>query len=111
MNQTDSVILNCTPDGNPTPNVTWTRGSDNSVVIFPLNITGKGDEGAYTCTARNGVRESFSKDTFIIVRSKSKAFLIGNKKVVIIVINIILYFHVNIIGDELLFNFGVKFQR
>ena len=95
VNQTDSVILNCTADGYPAPNVTWTRGSDNSGVTFPLTITGRGDEGAYTCTARNGVRESFSKDTFIIVQSKSKAFLIDNKKVVIIVLNIILYFHVN----------------
>ena len=70
----DFVTLNCSADGNPAPRITWTRVSDNSAVIFPLTITGKGNEGAYTCTADNCVKDSFSKDTFIIVQSKSKAF-------------------------------------
>ena len=74
VNQTDFVTLNCSADGNPAPRITWTRVSDNSAVTFPLTITGKGNEGAYTCTADNGVKDSFSKDTFIIVQSKSKAF-------------------------------------
>ena len=74
VNQTDFVTLNFSADGNPAPRITWTRVSDNSAVTFPLTITGKGNEGAYTCTADNGVKDSFSKDTFIIVQSKSKAF-------------------------------------
>ena len=74
VNQTDFVTLNCSADGNPAPRITWTRVSDNSAVTFPLTITGKGNEGAYTCTAGNGLKDSFSKDTFIIVQSKSKAF-------------------------------------
>ena len=74
VNQTDSVTLHCSADGNPAPRTTWTRVSDNSVVTFPLNITGKGDEGAYNCTADNDVKDSFSKVTFIIVQSKSKVF-------------------------------------
>lgn len=88
MNQTDSVTLSCSRDGNPTPRITWTRVSDNSEVSFPLNITGKGDEGAYRCTADNDVKDSVSKDTFIIVQRKSKAFWIGNKKVVLIMITV-----------------------
>ena len=74
VNQTDVVTLNCSADGNPVPRITWTRVSDNSAVTFPLTISGKGNEGAYTCTADNSVKDSFSKDTFIIVQSKSKAF-------------------------------------
>ena len=88
VNQTDFVTLNCSADGNPAPRITWTRVSDNSAVTFPLTITGKGNEGAYTCTADNGVKDSFSKDTFIIVQSKSKAFWICHKKVVFIMISI-----------------------
>ena len=88
VNQTDSVTLRCSADGNPAPRVAWSRVSDNSVVTFPLNITGKGDEGAYNCTADNDVKDSVSKDTFIIVQSKSKVFWIGHKKVVFIMITI-----------------------
>ena len=82
-NQTDSVTLSCLADGNPAARITWTRVSDNSTVTFPLTITGKGDEGAYTCTADNDVKDSFSKDTFIIVQSKFKTFWIGHKKIVL----------------------------
>ena len=28
-------------DGNPTPNINWTRISDNKAVSFPLDISGK----------------------------------------------------------------------
>ena len=104
VNQTDSVTLSCLADGNPAPRITWTRVSDNSAVTFPLTITGKGDEGAYSCTADNDVKDSFSKDTFIIVQSKSKAFWIGDKKVVFIMITIFL----RILSRDA---FQLRFQR
>ena len=104
VNQTDSVTLHCSADGNPAPRITWTRVSDNGVVTFPLNITGKGDEGAYRCTADNDVKDSFSKDTFIIVQRKFKAFWIGHKKVVFIMITI---FPRILSGDA----FQLRFQR
>ena len=47
VKEKSKVILSCTADGNPTPNITWTRLSDNSVVTFPLTITSKQDEGVY----------------------------------------------------------------
>ncbi|XP_068686490.1 hemicentin-1-like [Montipora foliosa] len=73
LNQTvdegDLVLLNCTADGNPEPNITWTRLSDNSTVNMPLNITGKQDEGGYRCTADNGIGNAAISDVFITVQS------------------------------------------
>jgi len=67
----------CRADGNPAPNITWTRLSDNSVVPLPLTITGKQDEGSYRCTADNGDDNPASKDVFITVQSNSKLSLIS----------------------------------
>jgi len=67
LNKGDRVTLNCTADGNPAPNITWTRLSDNSVVAFPLTITGKQDEGDYRCTANNGIGNLVTRDISITV--------------------------------------------
>ncbi|XP_068734399.1 MAM domain-containing glycosylphosphatidylinositol anchor protein 1-like [Montipora capricornis] len=66
--QEDVVLLNCTADGNPEPNITWTRLSDNSIVRMPLNITGKQDEGGYRCTAYNGIGNAATFDVLITVQ-------------------------------------------
>ena len=71
LDQNDTVTLNCTTDGNPPPNITWTRLSDNSIVTFPLTITGKKDEGGYRCTANNSIGNPVSSDAFVTVQSKS----------------------------------------
>ncbi|KAJ7323720.1 hypothetical protein OS493_031137 [Desmophyllum pertusum] len=67
LNKGDITSLNCTADGNPRPNITWTKVSDNSAVSFPLTITGKENEGQYRCTAQNGVGHTVSKVVSIIV--------------------------------------------
>jgi len=69
------VLLNCSADGCPAPNITWTRLSDNTVVNFPLTISGKQDEGAYRCTAENGIGSPNSSDAYITVQSKTKLSL------------------------------------
>ena len=61
------MTLNCTADGYPAPTITWTRLSDKSVVTFPLTITGKHDEGAYTCSASNGVGSTVKREVSITV--------------------------------------------
>jgi len=71
VNKGDLLSLNCTVDGYPAPNITWTRLSDNSVVIFPFTITGKQDEGTYRCTADNDFGNPASKDVIITLPSKS----------------------------------------
>ena len=60
------MTLNCTADGNPAANITWTKVSDESVVTMPLTITGEQDGGAYRCTADNGVG-SVTRDATIEV--------------------------------------------
>jgi len=67
VNKGDLVSLNCKAVGNPTPDITWTKVSDNSDVSFPLTINGKQDEGLYRCTADNGIGSSVTEDVTIIV--------------------------------------------
>ena len=63
----NELTLNCSARGRPKPNITWTRLSDNTSVIMPLNITGEKNAGYYRCTADNGVGRSLTKDVFIDV--------------------------------------------
>ena len=69
-NEGDILTLSCTAYGDPTPNVEWARVSDNSVVTFPLNISGKQDEGVYKCTADNGVGDAATRSVNVFVQSE-----------------------------------------
>ena len=71
----DDVTLNCTATGNPTPAITWTRLSDNSVVGMPLTNITRQEKGGYRCTADNGVGSADTKDVFITVQCKCWNFL------------------------------------
>ena len=70
-NEGDVLTLTCTAYGDPTPNITWTRVSDNSVVAFPLTISGKQDEGVYKCTADNDVGNAATRNVNVFVQSES----------------------------------------
>ena len=59
-------MLNCSADGNPPPNITWTRLSSNSRVTFPLAVR-RLDEGGYRCSADNGIATKI-RDVFITVQ-------------------------------------------
>jgi len=67
------VPLNCTADGKPTPNITWTSPNGSKISFeptFTLNITSKLDEGDYSCTADNGVGTPVTSTANIIAESK-----------------------------------------
>ena len=70
VSQNDTIHLNCTADGIPAPNVSWTKLPENTPANFVLIITGKQDEGFYRCTADNGVRNAATTEIFITVQSK-----------------------------------------
>ena len=59
-------MLNCSADGNPPPNITWTRLSSKSRVTFPLAVR-RQDKGGYRCTADNGFGIKIL-DVFITVK-------------------------------------------
>ena len=67
LNAGSSVTLNCSADGNPPPVISWTRVSDNSVVVFPLTDIELQDEGTYRCTANNSVGSAVTRDVSIVV--------------------------------------------
>ena len=70
LNESDALNPTCVADGSPTPNITWTRVSDNKAVSIPLIITGKQDEGGYKCTTSNGVGGPDSKIVYVLVQSR-----------------------------------------
>ena len=61
------MMLNCTAGGFPAPNITWTRVSDNRVVIMPLSISAQ-DAGIYRCTATNNIGQPASADVSVTVQ-------------------------------------------
>lgn len=68
----DLVTLNCTAVGSPTPNITWTRLSDGSVVTMPLTIISEEDVGGYRCTADNGIGSAATREVFISLSNPPK---------------------------------------
>ena len=62
------MTLKCLAEGKPTPSITWTRLSDNSVVTMPLIKINRRDVRDYRCTADNGVGTPASRDVSIDVQ-------------------------------------------
>ena len=70
VNEGNDLTLNCTASGNPAPNTTWIKLTDNSIVTMPLTNIRRTDEGGYRCSAYNGVGNLATKDVFITVYCK-----------------------------------------
>ena len=81
--QGDSVQLNCTFDGLPVPNITWTSPngsvltsqshimlqSTNTSTMLTISGSGLGDSGTYTCNATNSIGVS-SASIQLVVKCK-----------------------------------------
>ena len=66
-----NATVKCLADGKPTPNIKWTRLSDNSVVNMTLTNIGRQDAGNYRCTADNGMGSPATGDVWIDVQCES----------------------------------------
>ena len=72
-----SVTLECIADGEPTPNITWTKvyanGSDSSLLgtgnQFVLE-TNRNNSGTYRCTAYNGIGTAPNRTVKVEVNCK-----------------------------------------
>lgn len=51
----ENVTLKCIAEGKPTPTITWTRLSDDSIVTMPLINISRNSEKDFKCTANNGI--------------------------------------------------------
>ncbi|XP_067029796.1 opioid-binding protein/cell adhesion molecule-like isoform X2 [Acropora muricata] len=78
-----NVTLMCLADGKPTPNITWTRLSDNRVVNTTLTDIIKQDAGSYKCTADNGIGNPAIADVRIVVQYPVEAKGFGKNETLI----------------------------
>ena len=75
VNESDIVTLSCNASGNPAPATTWTRSTNDTIILsnspdLQLNITSKLMEDQYTCTANNGIGTQDRASTAIVVESE-----------------------------------------
>ena len=78
--QGHSVQLNCTFDGLPVPNITWTSSngsvlisqshimiqSSNTYTMLTISVLGLGDSGTYTCNATNSIGVSSASIQLVV---------------------------------------------
>ncbi|XP_067029803.1 protein CEPU-1-like isoform X1 [Acropora muricata] len=77
-----NVTLKCLAYGKPTPNVTWTRISDNRIVSMPLTDITRQEAGKYKCIANNGIGSPAIGDLWIVVQYPVEAKGFGENKTV-----------------------------
>ena len=75
-----TITLRCSADGNPGPNVSWTRVFDNgsdSDVLFTGNQyvinNNRNNAGTYRCKADNGIG-AINQTIYVAVNCKYSAF-------------------------------------
>ncbi|XP_015755461.1 PREDICTED: neuronal growth regulator 1-like [Acropora digitifera] len=78
-----NVTLKCLADGKPSPNITWTRLSDNSVVSMMLTYISRQEAGKYRCTADNRMGSPAIGDVWTDVQYPVEATGIGENSTVL----------------------------
>ena len=76
LNESNDIILSCNATGSPSPNITWSKSSDqdtNFVLgsLLPLRNITRAQDGLYWCTAENGAGKSMAS-VRVIVQCKCK---------------------------------------
>ena len=102
----DSVVLKCEVEGNPPPDVYWSRNSRRiHSNIYTIPKIQASDVGRYTCTANN-TKAQAHHDIFLHVLCKS-VFLIKSRNFCLLLISLIFAFVKNL--QNLIFanNFNV----
>lgn len=75
VEQGKSVTLECAAEGNPTPDITWTKKGGHMPsgqpseqgISITLQEVDRHNEGTYTCTASNGIGDSSSISMDVLV--------------------------------------------
>lgn len=69
-----AINLTCSPDGEPLPNITWTKvfanGSDSDVLFTGeqfLLPSGRTNDGTYRCKASNGIGTDVNHNVNVVV--------------------------------------------
>ena len=71
LNYNGKVRLVCKADGDPAPNITWSRGNVILGHENDLALTSQQSEpGVYTCTASNGIGANKTTTTNVVVNGK-----------------------------------------
>ena len=107
VNQSQTAILNCSADGYPTPQVTWSKLNSRLPVgrhvvessgALILKDVGPGDEGVYSCKAKNLLG---SVDASAKLTVQCKYTITGHN----ILKGIELQFHKSVINSNALFSY------
>lgn len=73
INESDSLLLTCNFGGNPSPNVSWFRDSDEVLatgsVLF-ISSANRSHAGSYQCVASNGFGNPVTSKATVLVNCK-----------------------------------------
>ncbi|XP_068685516.1 uncharacterized protein [Montipora foliosa] len=75
------IQLNCVADGEPKPNITWTKvnnGSDDDILFTGENFVlpnNRSSEGTYRCSASNGIGKGINHTATVVVNFKPENFM------------------------------------
>ena len=72
VNESDSNSLFCNANGNPSPDIIWTKEGDSNFrktgnILYLTNVS-KNDSGKYICTANNGIGQNATTNATVTIQ-------------------------------------------